>query len=66
VCPVSGGALTTLGKRDESEVMEVRTVTFSVTPAHPIEEVLLEVLHNRAGASNVTHLRCSAEFWPDG
>ncbi len=31
VCPDCGGALKTLGKPDESEVMEVRTVAFTVT-----------------------------------
>lgn len=31
VCPDCGGALKTLGKPDESEVMEVKTVTFTVT-----------------------------------
>jgi transposase len=31
VCPDCGGALSALGKPDESEVMEVKTVTFTVT-----------------------------------
>lgn len=31
VCPDCGGALSSLGKADESEVLEVKTVTFKVT-----------------------------------
>ena len=31
VCPDCGGALSTLGKPDEAEVLEVKTVTFTVT-----------------------------------